>query len=42
LSDSLERLIAVGNYHDAKNFIGKYGSFMIYSKFQNRLKGLIK
>ena len=42
LSDALERIISVGNYQDAKNFIEKYGSFMIYSKFASRLKGLIR
>jgi len=41
LSDALERLISVGTYQDVKAFIEKYGSFMIYSSFKNRLKGLI-
>lgn len=41
LSDALERLIAIGTYHDAKNFIEKYGSFVIYSNFVNHLKGLM-
>lgn len=42
LSDTLERLISVGTYQDAKNFIEKYGSFMIYSRLAIHLKGLIK
>jgi len=41
LSDNLERLIATGNYSDAKAFIDKYGSFVVYSRFSPRLKGLI-
>lgn len=41
LSDALEALISMGKYQDAKGVIEKYGSFMIYSQFTNRLKGLI-
>lgn len=41
LSDSLERLIATGTYQEAKTFIEKYGSTMVYSRFSQRLKGLI-
>ncbi|MDP2632536.1 MAG: hypothetical protein Q8P25_02335 [Candidatus Curtissbacteria bacterium] len=41
LSDALERLISIGTYNDAKHFIDKYGSFMIYSRFTGRLKGLV-
>jgi hypothetical protein len=41
LSDDLERLISTGNYEDAKTFVDKYGSFMVYSKFSSRLKGVI-
>lgn len=41
LSDSLERLISMGDYNEAKTFIEKYGSFMVYSKFTQRLKGVI-
>ena len=40
LSDALERLISVGTYNDAKAFIENYGSFMVYSKFSSRLKGM--
>lgn len=40
LSDSLERLISIGNYSDANAFIEKYGSFMVYSRFASRLKGM--
>lgn len=41
LADALEALIAVGKYQDAKEVIEKYGSFMIYSRFETRLKGLL-
>lgn len=41
LSDDLERLISTGSYHDAQSYIDKYGSFMVYSRFSNCLKGLI-
>lgn len=41
LADALEALISIGMYQDAKEVIEKYGSFMIYSKFTNRLKGLM-
>lgn len=41
LSDDLERLISTGNYQDAKSFIDKYGSFVVYSRFTSRLKGVI-
>ncbi|MDO8487394.1 MAG: hypothetical protein Q7S45_03820 [Candidatus Curtissbacteria bacterium] len=40
LSNGLEALISLGSRSDAKYFIDKYGSFMIYSSFVNRLKGL--
>lgn len=40
LSDGLEALISLGSRSDAKYFIEKYSSFMIYSSFVNRLKGL--
>lgn len=40
LSDSLERLISIGSYEDARAFIEKYGSFMVYSRFASRLKGM--
>lgn len=41
LADALEALISIGKYQDAEEVIEKYGSFMIYSRFVNRLKGLI-
>lgn len=41
LSDDLERIISAGSYHDAKVFIEKYGSFMVYSQFSSRLRGVI-
>lgn len=41
LSAALERLISVGTHQDARFFIEKYGSFMIYSNFASRLRGLI-
>lgn len=40
LSDVLELLISSGSYEDVKEFIEKYGSFMVYSRFTNRLRGL--
>lgn len=40
LSDGLEALISLGSRSDAKYFIDKFGSFMVYSSFINRLKGL--
>lgn len=41
LADALEALISIGSYNDAKEFIENYSSFMIYSRFTDRLKGLI-
>lgn len=41
LSDTLERLISTGNYQQARDFIEKYGSFVIYSRFTERLEGII-
>lgn len=41
LSDVLELLISTGSYTDAKRFIERYGSFVIYSRFSGRLKGLL-
>lgn len=41
LSDVLELLMSSGSYEDAKDFIGKYGSFMVYSTLASRLKGLM-
>lgn len=41
LSDVLELLMSSGTYEDARDFIGKYDSFVIYSSFASRLKGLI-
>lgn len=41
LSDDLERLISTGSYYDAKTFIDKYGSFVVYSRFSSRLKGVV-
>lgn len=41
LSDALERLMSIGTYTDSREFIEKYGSFVVYSKFVNRLRGLI-
>lgn len=41
LSDVLELMMSSGSYEDAKEFSGKYGSFMVYSTFASRLKGLI-
>ena len=40
LSDALEALISMGTYADAQQVIDKYGSFMVYSKFASRLRGL--
>lgn len=40
LSDALEALISMGTYADAQQVIDKYGSFMVYSKFASRLKGI--
>lgn len=41
LADALEALISIGSYNDAKEFIEKYGSLMLYFRFTDRLKGLI-
>ncbi|HLA04068.1 MAG TPA: hypothetical protein VJ065_02445 [Patescibacteria group bacterium] len=40
LSDALEALISMGTYADAQQVIDKYGSFVVYSKFASRLRGL--
>lgn len=40
LSDALEALISMGTHADAQQVIEKYGSFMVYSRFATRLKGI--
>ncbi len=37
LSDALERLISVGDYTDAKEFVERYGSFEVYERLAGRL-----
>src|SRR3990167_8040546 len=38
LSDALERILAVGTYEDAKNFVDKYASLNIFTRFKQDLK----
>jgi hypothetical protein len=41
LSDSLERILAVGTYEDAKNFVERYASLDIFKRFSPQLKELL-
>lgn len=41
LSDSLERILAVGTYEDAKKFTEKYASLDIFERFRPNLKKLL-
>lgn len=41
LSDVLELIMSSGSYEEASQFIERYSSFVVYSSFNNRLKGLI-
>ncbi len=41
LSDTLERILAVGTYEDAKKFTERYASLNIFERFSENLKELI-
>ncbi len=41
LSDTLERILAVGTYEDARKFTERYASLNIYERFESNLKELI-
>ncbi|MBI2598601.1 hypothetical protein HYW40_00015 [Candidatus Curtissbacteria bacterium] len=41
LSDSLETLISMGSYNEAKHVVEKYGSLEIFERFRPNLKNLI-
>lgn len=41
LSDTLERILAVGTYEDAKKFTERYASLAIFERFESNLKELI-
>lgn len=41
LASSLERILAVGTYEDAKKFVDKYASLDIYERFSPNLKKLL-
>lgn len=41
LSDTLERILAIGTYEDAKNFVDKYASLNIFERFNNNLKEVL-
>lgn len=41
LSDTLERILAIGTYEDAKNFVDKYASLFIFERFSANLKNLV-
>lgn len=41
LSDTLERILAVGTYEDAKKFTERYASLDIFERFESNLKELI-
>lgn len=40
LSSSLERILAIGTYEDAANFVEKYASLEIFERFHSNLKNL--
>lgn len=41
LADVLELLISTGSYEDAKQFIDKYRSFVVYSRFAGKITNLL-
>jgi len=41
LADTLERILAVGTYDDAKKFVDQYASLDIFERFNNNLKNLV-
>ena len=41
LSDTLERILAIGTYEDAKIFVDKYASLDIYERFRPNLNELL-
>lgn len=41
LSDTLERILAMGTYEDAKNFVDRYSSFSVFEQFRNNLRPIV-